>query len=175
MNNIANIIEDRDDVAAAIFAAQLGADLKYVDRQTTNKPNQQPHANRLDPKKFLKSQHQFSQQPNPPPNLYESTNSDQIVPTKPLKDLIIPLPDGAQPIPQNNQIQKNGEQLELPLKINENKKPTTIAQWFLDIDKKIEDLDLKLTLEIQKINKSIRDLIIKMDTKKSRKTRVNQN
>jgi len=171
MNNIDNIIENRDDVAVAVFAAQLGAELKYVDQATTNKPSQQPQANRLNPRSFLRESVQLNN-PQEPIQYNNSDPNNIIVPTTPLKDLIIPLPDQAQmPLQQS----KIGEQLELPLKINERGKPTTVIQWFSYIDQKIDDLDLKLTLETQKINKAIRDLIIEMNNGKRRKIKVNQN
>ena len=178
-NNINDVIDQRDDITAAMFAAQLGAELKYVDSQTTERPHLTPPAYRINnPESFLRK----STNPQPSNPYYQGPiEPGQILPTTSLKDLMIPISEDIRNAPsvvqQKDIPEKNaiGTQMELPLKINDTKRPTTLVQWFEHIEQKINDLELKNTLESQRINKSIRDLIAALSKNKRTKNRVKQN
>lgn len=162
-----DIINRRDDVAAAVFAAQLGAELTFIDKQTTSKPDTQPQANRTNPKQFLRGPVPNTPvAPSPQPIQYDPYNTDNnVVQPRALQDIMIPLPEGINPptkfspLPPSLAPTNNGPvQLELPMTINEKGKPQNIEQWFNYLDKKLDDMDVRWTIEIQKVGKAVRDL-----------------
>ena len=167
-----DIINRRDDVAAAVFAAQLGAELTFIDKQTTNRPDIQPQANRTDPKHFLRSPVPNAPvAPPPPPVQYDPYNmANNIVQPRALQDIMIPLPEGVKntaQVPQQAPLQNNGPvQLELPMTINEKGKPQNPEQWFNYLDKKLDDMDVRWTIEIQKVGKAVRDLTKVLEDKR---------
>lgn len=166
------IINRRDDVAAAVFAAQLGSELKFIDSQTTNRPNQQPPANRTNPQSFLKGPVQQPPQTRmiqPASDPYEM--NQQIITPRPLQDIMIPLPAGVPhptpAAPPNN----TSKQLELPMTINEISRPKTAEQWFSNMEKRLDDMEVRWSLEIQKVGKAVRDLIKVLEEKRVVKTK----
>lgn len=185
-----DIINRRDDVAAAVFAAQLGSELKFIDSQTTNRPNQQPPANRTNPQTFLRGpvqqeyrpQQRMMQQPANDP--YEM--SQQIIAPRPLQDIMIPMPNGVT-LPQQTQAPRpqpapqDDNQMLLPMTINEKGKPQNPEQWFNYLEKKLDDMDVRWTIEIQKVGKAVRDLtrvledrrIIKIKSKQEQQGTIN--
>lgn len=160
-----DIINRRDDVAAALFAAQLGSELTFIDKQTTNRPNRQPPANRTNPNSFLRAPvNAPPAMPSQTPRIDPYEMNNQVIPNRPIHELMIPLPN-TNPTPNNNSlppqqvVNDNGpKQLELPMSINEKGKPQNAEQWFNHLDKKIDDMDVRWTIEIQKVGKAVRDL-----------------
>ncbi len=179
MSQFDDILDKRDDVAAALFAAQLGNDLKFIDSQTTNKPNNQPPANRTNPNAFLRGPANMppSQPVQPVIDPYEM--NETTIAARPIQNLMIPLPDDIkkampQTNPQPQQKQTGPQQLELPMTINEKGKPQNSAQWFEYLDKKIDDMDVRWTIEIQKVGKLVRDLTHVMEKRKLIKIKSKQ-
>lgn len=177
-----NPLEDRDDIVAAMFAAQIGGELNYVDKQTTNRPNNQPQALRLDPKKFLGSKHTGaipSIQQHKPTNL----NVGQTIQPAAINDLMIPLPEPAEGHQIKNKVQiakgllndqatyqepakindtpLDQEQLELPMPVYRNEKPKNVGEWFSYIDKRLNDIELHIDNRLNIIQNKIDKMLIK--------------
>lgn len=108
---------NEDQLVVAQFAADLVANLGYVDQQTTNRPSQQPPALRTNAKDFITD---LVKQTRSTPS-----NQQQLIPSPapasiPQVSMPIQQPSVQQPtIGQINQLSKNPAQLELVFDINE--------------------------------------------------------
>ena len=169
-----DIINKRDDVAAAVFAAQLGAELTFIDKQATNRPDMQPQANRTNPKQFLRTPvPNVPVAPPPQPIQYDPYNmANNVVQPRALQDIMIPLPEDIKPptkispLPPSLAPNNGPVQLELPMTINEKGKPQNPEQWFNYLEKKLDDMDVRWTIEIQKVGKAVRDLTRVLEDKR---------
>jgi hypothetical protein len=165
MRNIDDIIDSSDSAAAAFFAAELASGLKYVDKQTTNRPSQQPQANRLNPQEFLRNIPQPQRLPTPPSH-HNDNVARGIIESKPINELLIPVPQPPTPIVSEQPKSQNNTtavQLELPLNIHEKKPPTNISEWFGHLDNKLDELEIKNRIEIGKIYRLISEINAKLD------------
>ena len=179
MNN--RNLEERDDVAAALIAAEIGAGLKYVDSQTTSRPNRQPPASRLNPKTFINPNAPKVNMPTAqqrPPSI--PLQEGQMIAPNNVGDLMIPLPEDIPPEMVKNHAsnkpptpvptQAATGQLELNIDVSEIniKEPQNAPDWFKRLDNKLnkiqETLDVKLA-SMQELLKTIKQ----NTTKKSRK------
>ena len=157
-------LEDRDDVAAALIAAEINAGLRYVDSQTTNRPSQQPPASRLDPKKFINKNRPpvNIQQPivknEPPPQVGQQVNA------VPVENLLVPMPEGTT-IPKPTQT-TGPAQMELPLNVSssENKEPQNAPDWFRHLNRKLDNIQHTLDIKLSNIQESLK--VIKQNTTK---------
>jgi len=177
MSQFDDIVDKRDDVAAALFAAQLGNDLKFIDKQTTNKPNNQPPANRTNPNAFLRGP--MSAPPPQQPIIDPYEMNETTIAARPIQNLMIPMPEDIrkampQQAPRPQQAPQDDNQMLLPMTINEKGKPQNSAQWFEYLDKKIDDMDVRWTIEIQKVGKLVRDLTHVLEKRKLIKTKSKQ-
>lgn len=174
MSQFDDIVDKRDDVAAALFAAQLGNDLKFIDKQTTNKPNNQPPANRTNPNAFLRGPMSVPP-PQQQPVIDPYEMNETTIAARPIQNLMIPMPDDIRKaIPRPQQPPQDDNQLLLPMTINEKGKPQNSVQWFEYLDKKIDDMDVRWTIEIQKVGKLVRDLTHVMEKRKLIKIKSKQ-
>lgn len=124
---------DRDDVLAAVFAAEINQGLRDVDSKTTSRPLQTPPAARLDPKSLLR--------PDAPPAVSNPPPQTPFGPAN-IKDILIPLPDGMKlpsPTPPTP-TKSNSQQLELNLPTTDVKKPSSAPEWFEYLDKRLDGL-----------------------------------
>lgn len=152
-----NPLLERDDVVAAMFAAEVNRGLKYVDKQTTNRPSAQPPASRLNPQAMVEKKNTpaVNRQIN---NIENPSNS---LTPQALSDLLIPMPAGVTiPKPEATQTptQPDAEQLQLPLNIVENKKPENAQQWFEHIDKKITEFEINIEMKFNRVYRILEDL-----------------
>jgi hypothetical protein len=162
-----NNLEDRDDVVAAMMAAQIGAGLKYIDNQTTSRPFKQPPANRIDPNTFVRKHVPVAGQTPLTDSVQKQINP---VDVQNLKDILIPAPtveiNKQQTVAPSNKLQ----QLELPISVQNLKKPQTVIEWFEHMDKKIDDLEFYLQNQINVIHNNIK--MIKEQTAKRKYQRL---
>jgi len=167
---------DRDDVVAAVFATQINKGLKYIDEQTTSRPLQTPPASRLKPKELLRTGHpQVQVGQSGPVQPTEIVDSSPLFEPEPLKNILIPLPEGvnspelgpaivnpiavATPAPPS-------AQLELPLQITPKKKPETGGEWFQYLDEKIDKVALDIEMRQNRIINLLNELVSKKRHKK---------
>lgn len=69
-----------------------------------------------------------------------------IIESKPINELLIPVPQPPTPIVSEQPKSQNNTtavQLELPLNIHEKKPPTNISEWFGHLDNKLDELEIK--------------------------------
>ena len=159
---------DRDDVVAAVFAAELNQGLKEVDDKTTNRPNMTPPAARLDPRSLLR---------RGAPNPQGVFNTEDVGPSfapVPLKDLLIPMPGGPAVVDPNAKMvsppplpsQANPLQLELGLPSTDAKRPGSAPAWFEHLDKRLNGLESDIRILTNRVIE-LKNIVLAKRTKKS--------
>jgi len=134
---------NEDQFAVAQFAADLAANLGYVDKQTTNRPSQQPPALRTDPKSFIKRLVQETR--NVPNNQQQLAAQQQIlqqaatvqvpqIPVEQATNAFVPQTPIVQPTVQ---LTSNSQQLEFSFEMNEKKE---LLQTLRSIDDTLKEV-----------------------------------